>query len=98
MKLVLYIDSKLLVQDPVTNKPKLGNLTLARKVGGTANVVFQSKTTDDFSNANEFQWNQSLKIGAYSIPPVEGVFVCDHVLFATGSVNTDASADQSYHS
>ena len=73
--LVIYVDPALLKQNPTTHKIQLGNLILARKVGGVANVVFQSKTTSNFTNRNVFSWTQSLKIGASSTPPGNTTFV-----------------------
>lgn len=75
IKLVIYVDPKLLEQDPSTGSPNLGNLTLARKVGGVANTVFQSKSPDDFSEANDFGWKQAYQIGAYKQLPAAGAMV-----------------------
>lgn len=75
IKLVIYIDQELLKQDTTTGLPNLANLTLARKVGGVANVVFQSKSPTDFSDQNDFTWQQSYQIGAYKKQPESGVLV-----------------------
>lgn len=74
MTLVVYIDEKLLKPDANGN-PQLANLTLSRKVGGVANVIFQSKSTASFSNYNDFKWGQAYQIGAAQKPPQGGVFV-----------------------
>ncbi|EQB49415.1 hypothetical protein CGLO_11256 [Colletotrichum gloeosporioides Cg-14] len=71
----IYIDQKLMEPDPTTGLPQLGNLSLVRKVAGTANVVFQSKTTAYFSNKNQFSWEQKYQIGANLTPPQPSAFV-----------------------
>ncbi|CAF9903752.1 MAG: hypothetical protein GOMPHAMPRED_000529 [Gomphillus americanus] len=80
MKLVIYIDAKLMNPDPNTGLPQVGNLAFARKVAGVANVIFQSKTTADFTNRNEFNWGQAYKISASSTPPQPSTFVAAECL------------------
>ena len=75
MNLTIYIDKKLLEPNPSTGLPNIGNLAFARKVGGVANVIFQSKTTAYFSEGNQFQWQQSYQIGANLTPPQPSTFV-----------------------
>ena len=94
MTLVVYIDKTLLQHDPTTHKPNLGNLTLARKVQGVANVIFQGRTTSDFSEANTFTWSQSYKIGATMSPPGGGAFVSALFDFGTyGLMTLQVQAD-----
>jgi hypothetical protein len=56
--LTIYIESALLKSGDVAN------LTFARYVNNEANVVFQSKTSEDFSASNTLSWKQSYRIGA----------------------------------
>ena len=72
IKLVIHVNSELLKQDPDTGLPNLANLTLSRKVGGTANVVFQSKSPTNFGQYKDFTRQQSYQIGAYKQMPNGG--------------------------
>ena len=69
MKLIVYIDPYLLIRDPTTGKVQLGNMTVARKVGGVANVIFRGWPNNYFSVINVFEWNQAYQIGASLTPP-----------------------------
>ncbi|KAJ0302123.1 hypothetical protein Brms1b_012126 [Colletotrichum noveboracense] len=75
INLYFYIDQNLLPPATPGGLPQLGNLALARQVGGKANVIFQSKTKALFSNKNLFSWEQKYKIGADSTKPRSGAFV-----------------------
>jgi len=69
----IYIDTQLL------NPTQLANLTFARLVNQTANVIFQSRTPGLFSVENNLQWYEGYEIGATQNTPDAGAEVRAHL-------------------